>query len=118
MFDSDDDDNNEKDYLWKEDEFKAKKSKKVSVRNVMFYFSWNNGIDTIYLFVQITLGNDARFTLDDHFMEDDRQTEESKPVEGTDECDLQKEKERQLDILESILGTPLTTKNQETKPTK
>lgn len=68
--------------------------------------------------MQTTLGNDARFTLDDHFMEDDRQTEESKVVEGTDECDLQKEKEKQLDILESILGTPLTVKNQETKPTK
>lgn len=71
----------------------------------------------IYLFMQTTLGNDARFTLDDRFMEDDRQTEESKIVEDTDECNLQKEKEKQLDILESILGMPLTVKNQE-KPTK
>jgi len=67
--------------------------------------------------MQTTLGNDARFTLDDRFMEDDRQIEESKIVDDTDECNLQKEKEKQLDILEGILGTPLTVKNQE-KPTK
>ncbi|XP_071562434.1 uncharacterized protein [Temnothorax nylanderi] len=94
LFDSDDDNNNEKDSLWNEDEFKVKKSKKT------------------------TLGNDARFTLDNRFTEDDRQTEESKVVDGTDECNLQKEKERQLDILESILGMPLTVKKQETQPTK
>lgn len=94
LFDSDDDNGNEKDSLWNEDEFKVNKSKKT------------------------TLGNDARFTLDDRFVEDSRQTEESKVVEGIDECNLQKEKEKQLDILESILGTPLTTKNQEAKPTK
>lgn len=93
LFDSDDDNNNEKDSLWNEDEFKVKKSKKI------------------------TLGNDARFTLDDRFTEDNYQTEENKVVEG-DECNLQKEKERQLDILESILGTPLNVKSQETKPAK
>lgn len=37
---------------------------------------------------------------------------------NTDECDLQKEKERQLDILESVLGAPLTTKREEKKKTK
>jgi len=31
LFDSDDDNNNEKDSLWNEDEFKVKKSKKVSM---------------------------------------------------------------------------------------
>jgi len=69
------------------------------------------------LFLQTTLGNDVRFTLDNRFTED-IQTEENKIVEDTDEYNLQKEKERQLDILESILGTPLTTKNQEIKPIK
>lgn len=94
LFDSDVDSNNEKDPLWNEDEFKVKKSKKTN------------------------LGNDARFTLDDRFEEDNRQTEKSNIVENTDECNLQKEKERELDILESILGTPFTVRNQETKPIK
>ncbi|KYM92089.1 hypothetical protein ALC53_01152 [Atta colombica] len=94
LFDSDDDNNNEKDSLWNEDEFKVKKCKKT------------------------TLGNDARFILDDRFIEDDNQTKESKVVEDTDEYNLQKEKEKQLDILEGILGTPLTIKNLETKSTK
>ncbi|XP_018301936.1 MATH and LRR domain-containing protein PFE0570w, partial [Mycetomoellerius zeteki] len=94
LFDSDNDNNNEKDSLWNEDEFKVKKSKKI------------------------TLGNDARFTLDDRFTEEDNRTKESKIVEDTDECNLQKEKEKQLDILESILGVPLIIKNPETKPIK
>lgn len=67
--------------------------------------------------MQTTLGNDARFTLDERFMED-HHIVESKVVEDTDEFDLQKEKEKQLDILESILGMPLTVKNQETQSTK
>ncbi|XP_011061588.1 PREDICTED: uncharacterized protein LOC105150294 [Acromyrmex echinatior] len=94
LFDSDDDNNNEKNFLWNEDEFKVKKRKKI------------------------TLGNDARFTLDDRFTEEDNQTKESKVVEDTDECNLQKEKEKQLDILEGILGTPLTIKNPEMKSIK
>ncbi|XP_011860506.1 PREDICTED: probable RNA-binding protein CG14230 [Vollenhovia emeryi] len=94
LFDSDDDNNDEKDSLWSEKVFKVKKSKKV------------------------TLGNDARFTLDDRFMEDNCDNEESKVVNGTSECELQKEKERQLDILEGILGMPLTVKSQENQPVK
>ncbi|XP_018404159.1 PREDICTED: nucleolar protein 8-like [Cyphomyrmex costatus] len=93
LFDSDDDSNNEKNSLWNEDAFKVKKSKK-------------------------TLGNDARFILDDRFVQEDNQTEENKVVTDINEYDLLKEKEKQLDILESILGTPLTIKNLETKPTK
>jgi len=34
------------------------------------------------------------------------------------ECDLQKEKKQQLDILENILGAPLAIKNQETRTAK
>jgi len=93
LFDSDDDNNIEKDSLWNGDEFNAKKNKKA------------------------TLGNDARFTLDARFAEDDCRADEAEVVEG-DECDLQKEKEKQLDILESVLGRPLTVKSQETKTTK
>ncbi|XP_036144407.1 nucleolar protein 8 isoform X2 [Monomorium pharaonis] len=92
LFDSDDD-NNEMDSLWNKDEFKVKKSKKA------------------------TLGNDVRFTLDERFTEDNCETEKSKVIED-EECNLQREKEKQLDILESILGTPLTIKSQETKPAK
>ncbi|XP_011643059.1 nucleolar protein 8-like isoform X1 [Pogonomyrmex barbatus] len=91
LFDSDD--NDEKDCLWNEDEFNANKKKKM------------------------TLGNDARFTLDDRFVEDNCQTEETEAIENSNECDLQKEKEKQLDILEGILGTPLIVKSQENKTT-
>lgn len=49
---------------------------------------------------------------------EDHHIEESKVVEDTDEFDLQKEKEKQLDILESILGTPLAVKKQERQSTK
>lgn len=86
----------------------------------MFYFSEDNedNINTIDLFLKITLGNDTRFTLDDRFTENNCQTEESEVVKDTDECNLQKEKEKQLDILESILGTPLTVKSQGTKSAK
>lgn len=70
---------------------------------------------------QVVLGNDSRFTLDDRFVEDDNLIEQTEVTTGTDECDLQKEKEKQLDILGSILGTPLVVKSQgksETKSTK
>ncbi|KAL0108509.1 hypothetical protein PUN28_015209 [Cardiocondyla obscurior] len=92
LFDNDDD-NNEQDSLWNEEEFKVKKDKKT------------------------TLGNDVRFTLDKRFTEDNCQTEESK-IEDTNEYNLQKEKEKQLDILENILGIPLSVKNQEPEATK
>ncbi|XP_012233580.1 probable RNA-binding protein CG14230 [Linepithema humile] len=93
LFDSDDDNDNknEKDHLWNEEEFNTKKSKKA------------------------ILGNDARFTLDDRFTENDHQSEKTELVEDIDQSNLQKEKEKQLDILESILGAPLRTKHQETK---
>lgn len=70
--------------------------------------------------LQIILGNDARFTLDDRFAKDDQETEKTELVEDINECDLQKEKERQLDILENILGEPLThiVKDQELKTAK
>lgn len=71
----------------------------------------------MFILLQIILGNDARFTLDNRFAEDNEQTEGTKIAAGVDQCDLQKEKERQLDILESILGAPVTVKNQETKTT-
>lgn len=67
--------------------------------------------------LQTILGNDARFTLDDRFVKDD-QSIKTEHVESINECDLQKEKEQQLDILESILGTPLTVNDQETKTAK
>lgn len=79
--------------------------------NILLYTYYH-----IYSFLlQITLGNDARFTLDGRFAEDDHQSKETEFVENTYESDLQTEKEKQLDILESILGTPFKTKFQETK---
>lgn len=70
--------------------------------------------------LQTILGNDARFTLDDRFAKDDHQTENTELVEDINEYDLEKEKERQLDILENILGKPLThtVKDQELKTAK
>ena len=85
---------------------------------ILYFIFFSNGTNSIYLYSQTTLGNDVRFTLDDRFIEEDNQTKEIKAVEDTDECNLQKEKEKQLDILEGILGTPLTIKNPEMKPTK
>lgn len=99
LFDSDNDDDNEKDSPWNKDEFTIEENKPKKT----------------------ILGNDARFTLDDRFVKNDDQTEldgKTKLVEDINECDLQKEKEKQLDILESILGAPLTVKNQETKTAK
>jgi hypothetical protein len=55
--------------------------------------------------------------LDNRFVEDDCPNEEAKVEIDTDKCDLQKEKEKQLDILESILGPSFPTKNRE-KSTK
>lgn len=93
LFDSDNDD--EKDSPWNKDVFSIEKNKPKKT----------------------ILGNDARFTLDDRFVKND-QTEKIELVEDINEYDLQKEKEKQLDILESILGTPLTVQNQETKIAK
>lgn len=86
----------------------------------MFYSFEDNEDNTniIDLFLKITLSNDTRFTLDDRFIENNCQIDEDKVIKSTDECNLQKEKEKQLDILESILGTPLIIKSQETKSAK
>lgn len=92
----DNDSNNEEDSLWNEDEFIIKENKHK----------------------KIILGNDTRFTLDDRFVKNDDQTGKTKLVESINECDLQKEKEQQLDILQSILGAPVIEKNQETKTAK
>lgn len=64
----------------------------------------------------ITLGNDERFKLDKRFIDDDCKEDNNVTTENIDECDLQKEKEWQLDILENILGVPIqdTSKNKET----
>ncbi|XP_020292634.1 nucleolar protein 8-like isoform X1 [Pseudomyrmex gracilis] len=100
LFSDDDNDNNETNLLWNEDEFSSNKDKHKKV----------------------TLGNDARFTLDDRFLEDDHQSEKTELVENTNESDLQTEKEKQLDILQNILGKPFKTKclemKEETKPAK
>lgn len=49
-------------------------------------------------------------------MEDDQNKAEN--IADADEHDLQKEKERELGILESVLGTPFKMKSQETKTSK
>ncbi|XP_076669981.1 putative RNA-binding protein CG14230 isoform X2 [Andrena cerasifolii] len=60
-----------------------------------------------------TLGNDDRFKIDERFVENDHISEESVTVENNDASDLHKEKEWQLDILENILGVPITSKTKE-----
>ncbi|XP_014476139.1 PREDICTED: nucleolar protein 8-like [Dinoponera quadriceps] len=92
-----DDDHNEdvddNENLWNEDTFNTKKRKKI------------------------ILGHDARFTLDGRFAEDNHQ-DETEVITGAEECDLQKEKERELDILKDVLGMPFSMKNQEAKASK
>lgn len=46
-------------------------------------------------------------------MENDRISDESVTVENNDASDLHKEKEWQLDILENILGVPITSRTKE-----
>lgn len=59
----------------------------------------------------ITLGNDERFKLDKRFIEDDQKLNKNITI-NNNEIDLLKEKELQLDILENILGVPVTLKNE------
>ncbi|KAM0728776.1 putative RNA-binding protein [Formica fusca] len=96
--DSDNERDNEEESLWNKDKFSIKETKHKKT----------------------ILGNDARFTLDDRFAKDDHQTENTELVEDINEYDLEKEKERQLDILENILGKPFThtVKDQELKTAK
>ncbi|KAG7209638.1 hypothetical protein KM043_011285 [Ampulex compressa] len=66
------------------------------------------------------LGNDARFVLDNRFTEEERITTDDN-VKNQDLSDLQKEKEWQLNILQKVLGTPVTPiahENKEVKVTK
>ncbi|XP_061937500.1 nucleolar protein 8-like [Apis cerana] len=59
----------------------------------------------------IILGNDERFKLDKRFIENDQKLNKNITT-NNDEIDLLKEKELQLDILENILGMPITLKNE------
>ncbi|XP_070159965.1 probable RNA-binding protein CG14230 [Polyergus mexicanus] len=96
--DSDNEKDNEEKSLWNKDKFNIKETKHKKT----------------------ILGNDARFTLDDRFAKDDHQNENIEFVEDINEYDLEKEKERQLDILENILGKPFIhkVKDQELKTAK
>lgn len=58
------------------------------------------------------MGNDERFKLDKRFIEDQKLNKNI--ITNNDEIDLLKEKELQLDILENILGVPITSKNENT----
>ncbi|XP_032684340.1 nucleolar protein 8-like [Odontomachus brunneus] len=92
LFEDDSNDNNE-DPLWDKNTFNTRKYEKV------------------------TLGHDTRFTLDERFVENDYQNK-TKVIAADVKCDLQKEKKRELDILESVLGAPLTIKSQKIKISK
>lgn len=54
----------------------------------------------------MTLGNDERFTLSQHFLEDD---EEVKPGANHEQVDdeFTEEKKKQLEILQSVVGKPI-----------
>lgn len=72
---------------------------------------------------QYSFGNDKRFKLDERFADndDDKNTNNQDDKEKTvtsirelgDDTDLQKEKEWQLDLLGSVLGVPIASKNKE-----
>ncbi|XP_076242572.1 uncharacterized protein LOC143184325 isoform X2 [Calliopsis andreniformis] len=98
LFDNDDDDDNDgaKDNgesLWDIDNLESKRS----IAGKPYGHS-------------LTLGNDKRFKLDERFLDDDHKPDENVTVEHSDESDLLKEKQLQLDILGNILGVPITSK--------
>ncbi|XP_011299971.1 nucleolar protein 8 [Fopius arisanus] len=65
----------------------------------------------------VNLGNDPRFAMDERFLED----EEKEPEElnnEQDEDELTSEKNKQLEILQSVLGKPLPKKNDSEKKRK
>nr|XP_033337528.1 probable RNA-binding protein CG14230 [Megalopta genalis] len=78
----DDEDNNEP--VWELDNFRSDKKSR-----------------------NITLGNDERFKINEHFMDDYDALEKDSATANNDETDLQKEKKMQLNILENILGVPI-----------
>lgn len=61
------------------------------------------------------LGNDTRFKMDERFMDDNHEFEKDIAPKDSNENDLQKEKEMQLDILGNILKIPIrsTLKHKE-----
>ncbi|XP_043522715.1 nucleolar protein 8-like isoform X2 [Frieseomelitta varia] len=92
LFDDADDDKNDNEPVWDNHKFDSNKN-----------------------FTEKYLGNnitDERFKLDKRFMDDDQETNKDINV-NDNEIDLQKEKELQLDILENILGVPITSKNKD-----
>ncbi|KAK2581783.1 hypothetical protein KPH14_002261 [Odynerus spinipes] len=94
----DDDEDNKEEVIWDDEVFDKKKN-----------------MDEKYMKLQASFGNDSRFTLDDRFIEKDKEDGENEEENG--EYDLQKEKEWQFNILEDILGQPIGTnkpKDQET----
>ncbi|KAK1135521.1 hypothetical protein K0M31_000108 [Melipona bicolor] len=93
LFDEADDDKNDNEPVWDNHKFDSNKN-----------------------FTEKYLGNniaDERFKLDKRFMDDGQKTNKDINV-NDNEIDLQKEKELQLDILENILGVPVTSNNQDT----
>ncbi|KAK9301597.1 hypothetical protein QLX08_006042 [Tetragonisca angustula] len=93
LFDDADDDKNDSEPMWDNHKFDSNKN-----------------------FTEKYLGNnitDERFKLDKRFMDDGQETNKDINV-NDNEIDLQKEKELQLDILENILGVPITSKNKDT----
>lgn len=91
LFDNeDDDDDDDKEVNWNDDKFKTKKN-----------------LNAKYLKLQANFGNDSRFTLDNRFFEEDAEDKEDK---GVDKCDIENEKEWQINILEDVLGAPVAKK--------
>ncbi|XP_063971968.1 probable RNA-binding protein CG14230 [Diachasmimorpha longicaudata] len=84
LFDDDDDD--EKDEL-REEEFDFSENKKTKV---------------------VTLGNDPRFAVDKRFLGEEEEDNVEQEENGEDENEMTSEKNKQLEILQNVLGKPLT----------
>ncbi|XP_015187862.1 PREDICTED: probable RNA-binding protein CG14230 [Polistes dominula] len=98
LFDNEDDDD-DKEVDWNDDKFKRKKN-----------------LDPKYLKLQASFGNDPRFTLDNRFIEEDAEGNEDE--ERVNKNDIENEKEWQFNILEDVLGAPITKKAKNEEPVK
>ncbi|KAI4503511.1 hypothetical protein M0802_001733 [Mischocyttarus mexicanus] len=94
LFDNEDD-NDDNEVNWNDDKFKRKKN-----------------FNEKYLKLQASYGNDSRFTLDNRFIEEDKEEVDECDKEGVDEFDIENEKKQQFDILEDVLGAPVAKKTK------
>lgn len=68
--------------------------------------------------LQSSIGNDERFAVDERFLDDEDLEDKQKEEEAEEIDEYDDEKKKQLEILGSILGKPLTAKPSQTENDK